>query len=145
MVMVCSDFRKRTISIFWCGIFALSVLCYCISTEEEYSGNIIANLIVAGIITAFTSLYLILRNGRLINPLKGYIGTGDLLFVICLVPLWNASLFLIFLIVSFGSGIIWWLVVKAVYGRNRTIPLAGIMGIDFLFYHTYEIMRNAGF
>lgn len=144
IAMVFSDFKKRTINIIWLGIFALAILGYCLSTDAEYVDNIIANLIILGIITTSTTLYLIIRNKQLINPLKGYIGTGDLLFVVCLIPLWNTNIFLRFLIISFVSGIFWWLISKVIYGRNPTIPLVGIMGITFLLYHVCEIVRDAG-
>lgn len=145
IVMIFSDFKKRTISIFWLGIFALSILGYGLSTNSEYVSKIITNLTILGLIATFATLYLILKNKQLINPLSEYIGIGDLLFIVCLVPLWSGVQFLIFLIISFVSGILWWITLKIFYGRNRTIPLVGIMGITFLVYHTYEIIQNAGF
>ena len=79
---------------------------------------------------AGVAIYLWIRNRRFTNPLKQHLGVGDLLFVLALTPLFGLREFLIFLLTSMVGALAWWLV----SGRQKTIPLVGILGIALVIY-----------
>ena len=70
-----------------------------------------------------------LRPGRK-GVRTGWIGKGDVAFLVCFLPVFALRLFLVFLLVSFGISLIYWLI----SGKNHsaTIPLVSMIGICYL-------------
>ena len=131
-IMALSDFRSRKIAL-W-SLLLLFALCLPISIYI-YGGSVVVNRIVLNILLlAYLGtgilLYLWVRHRRFTNPLRRYLGTGDLLFMLALTPLFNPKEFLIFLLVSMVGGLAWWMVSS----RKDSIPLVGILGIALEIY-----------
>lgn len=131
-VMILSDFRSRKIAL-W-SLLLFFALCLPISIHL-YGGDAVVNHIVLNILLlaylgAGILLYLWIRHRRFTNPFRRHLGSGDLLFVLALVPLFDLKEFLIFLLASMIGGLIWWLI----SGRKRSVPLVGILGIAFGIY-----------
>ena len=131
-IMALSDFRSRKIAL-W-SLLLLFALCLPISIYI-YGGSAVVNRIVLNILLlAYLGvgilLYLWVRHRRFTNPLRRYLGVGDLLFVLALTPLFPLKEFLIFLLASMVGGLAWWMVGS----RKDSIPLVGILGIALGIY-----------
>lgn len=131
-IMALSDFRSRKITL-W-SLLLLFALCLPISIYL-YGGSAVVNHIMLNIfLLAYLGvgilLYLWIRHRRFTNPLKRHLGSGDLLFVLALTPLFDPEKFLIFLLASMVGALAWWMA----GGRKSSIPLVGILGIAFGIY-----------
>jgi uncharacterized membrane protein YdjX (TVP38/TMEM64 family) len=72
--------------------------------------------------------YFSIKKSKLQNPFKQYIGIGDLVFLIAVIPLFSFRNYMLFFI----SGMIFSLVLYAVFqnkGEQKTIPLAGYLSL----------------
>jgi len=75
-------------------------------------------------------LYLSLKQGQLINPLKNHIGLGDVLFFIAITPLFSLKNYMLFFI----TGMLLSLILSGLFTKkNRMIPLAGILALYLAF------------
>ena len=132
--LIGSDFRKRHIRLYTLLLFAvllwsvafyrygIYVVVFCVFTN---SGIL---LLWWGGILVWNSV----RHRRLRLSLKGLIGTGDILFLFILTPVFTFRNFLFFLI---GTGLLG-LLYHSLFLKSRpaTIPLVSMMGIGYLFY-----------
>ena len=131
-IMALSDFRSRKIAL-W-SLLLLFALCLPVSICL-YGGSVVINHIVLNILLLVylgtgILLYLWIRHRRFTNPLRRHLGSGDLLFVLALTPLFAPKEFLVFLLASMVGGLAWWMV----NDRKDSIPLVGILGIAFGIY-----------
>lgn len=131
-IMALSDFRSRKIAL-W-SLLLLFALCLPISIYL-YGGSAVINHIALNILLLVylgvgILLYLWIRHRRFTNPLRRHLGSGDLLFVLALTPLFAPKEFLIFLLASMIGGLAWWMASS----RKDSIPLVGILGIAFGIY-----------
>ena len=99
-------------------------------------GDVLANVgFLVGSLLALT-LYLSIKESRLVNITKGYFSWGDILFLIALAPLFAFRGYLIFF--TFGTCITLLMhIVASLIKRQKTIPYAGymaIVGIGFLVF-----------
>lgn len=79
------------------------------------------------------SLYFSLKEKRLINLFQHYLGLGDALFVIALLPLFNPlALQKFIIVVAFVSLVLFLVLRQAVLPTLRTVPLAGCMALALL-------------
>ncbi len=131
-IMALSDFRSRKIAL-W-SLLLFFALCLPISIYlyggGAVVGRIVLNIFLLVYLGAGILLYLWIRHRRFTNPLRRHLGSGDLLFVLALTPLFAPKEFLIFLLASMVGGLAWWMV----NGRKDSIPLVGILGIAFGIY-----------
>ena len=136
LAVVLEDFRYRAIHWPWflmLAIAAVLVQQYVYPIKVEYTWWVInlAFLIMQG---SVLFLYLSLKNGQVVNPFRNHIGTGDLLFVLAIIPLFPPFHFILFICISMSvtlllhylSGFLF-----SNYNRER-IPLAGWMGLKML-------------
>ena len=90
---------------------------------------------LVGSLLALT-VYLTLKEGRLVNITKGYFSWGDILFLLALAPLFAFRGYLIFF--TFGTCLTLLMhIVASMIKRQKTIPYAGymaIVGIGFLVF-----------
>lgn len=76
------------------------------------------------------------KNGSMVNPINSYLGLGDFIFWLVIIPLFEfrqfVTIFLLSLIFALGSHLI--LTRLSMYNSNHhSIPLAGLQGIFILF------------
>lgn len=142
LIMAVSDFRHRTISVLWLAVWGMATIGVSLITQgaESFKTNSIGNVLVLALMAAAVYLYLIIKNGKGINPLREHIGLGDILFILLITPMFGVREFLVFLISSFCVALLWALAVKLIAKREFTIPLVGVLGITFLVYQLIVLL-----
>ncbi len=82
------------------------------------------------------TLYLSLKEQRLVNITKGYFSLGDILFLIAIIPLFTFQWFVIFF--TFGTIItLVFHLIASMIKPQKTIPYAGYMAIVGIGYVTF--------
>jgi hypothetical protein len=97
------------------------------------SQSALVNIAVVLLILLVLTVYLWLRNGRVLNPTKDYLGIGDILFfgvVACYLSVLN---FIIFFNVSLLCAILLYLLFRRVT-KSKYIPLAGFQALVFIVF-----------
>lgn len=143
-VMVYQDFRFRGIywwlfplllSFFLMDAFLRSTLMNTMSEALRCVLFLIAQIVLL-------SLYVSLRRGRLINIFKGYLGLGDLLFLLCIAFCFSFLTYIFFYLSSLMVVIL----LAMIFGRSgaeyEKIPLAGyqalflivLMGLTYILH-----------
>ena len=84
----------------------------------------------------FLTLYMSLRQGKLINITKGFFSWGDILFLLAIIPLFSFYLYLMFFTLGTIGTLLVHGIVLTVSKGEKTIPFAGYMS---LFLTTYLI------
>ena len=84
----------------------------------------------------FLTLYMSLRQGKLINITKGFFSWGDILFLLAIIPLFSFHLYLMFFTLGTIGTLLVHGIVLTVSKGEKTIPFAGYMS---LFLTTYLI------
>lgn len=136
MVVVYQDFYYRAIS--WLLLPALFVLLALLrSTQLPWQEM----LTIFGINVGFTlfllvglSAYFSLKELRLVNIAEGYLGSGDILFLLVLAVVFPTLTFILFTIGSFLLGILFFLFNQLRPKAEPTIPLAGLMAALLVVY-----------
>ncbi len=83
------------------------------------------------------TLYLSLKEQRLVNITKGYFATGDILFLIAMIPLFTFQWFVIFF--TFGTIIaLLFHLVAMMIKPQKTIPYAGYMALVGIGYVAFS-------
>jgi hypothetical protein len=83
------------------------------------------------------TLYLSLKEQRLVNITKGYFSVGDILFLIAMIPLFTFQWFIIFF--TFGTIItLIFHLIAAMIKPQKTIPYAGYMALVGIGYVTFS-------
>jgi len=138
VIMVISDFRHREIaiwSLFLFAIFSFGSALYSFGWATVIA-NVAYNVLLMLYFGVGIMVYLWIRNRQFTNPLKHYLGLGDLLFVLAFTPLFGLKEFLVFMLASMISGLVWWWL----FGRQKTVPLVSIMGIVLGIYLIIDIV-----
>jgi hypothetical protein len=88
------------------------------------------------------TLYLSLKEQRLVNITKGYFAMGDILFLIAMIPLFTFQWFVIFF--TFGTIItLIFHLIAAMIKPQKTIPYAGYMALVGIGYVAFsEQLQN---
>lgn len=80
---------------------------------------------LAGLLSALT-LYLSLKQGRIVNITQGYFSWGDILFLIVLTPIFNWRMYM--LVFIFGTiGVLMIHILAHLFKPQKTVPYAGYM------------------
>lgn len=131
-VMVYQDFRFR--GIYW---WLFPVLLVLFGLDGLFRSAFVATLSSAGanllFLSAqvlFLSAYVSLRNGKLTNIFRGYIGLGDLLFLLCISFCFSFLNYIVFYLLSLILVIVLALVFSNRDGaKKQKIPLAGYQAL----------------
>ncbi len=145
VVLTIGDFRHRYVDLWALVLFgvvaaSLSVLEY---GWRQALGNTLINIALLVYLCAGIVLWLRLRNGRWINPLRGHVGSGDLVFMLCLTPLYDLRGYLLMVLLASAAALVWWILVRWIFirynpvrwamirigKRQVTIPLVAMLGI----------------
>lgn len=132
VVIFIQDLKYRAVS--WILFPIVFILCSTYNFVQlpllEWFYNFGYNLIFLTILFIFVMIYFSIKNGKLVNITKELIGSGDLLFFVCLSALFSPINFILFFI---GSLLIITLVggILIVISKNNhlQIPLAGLQAI----------------
>lgn len=133
--MVISDFRRRNIGIAWLlAFYVITVVSSALMHGWRTALlNAAGNIAVLALLFGFLYIYIRARKNRF-SSFREAIGSGDILFLPALAPVFGIRQFAIFLTASFiitlaAWGILW------LRGRApATIPLVSMVGICFVLY-----------
>ena len=140
--MTWEDTRYRAISLWTFPVLFGGILFAQIhaTSWEETFWMVKVNLILISVQFGGIWLYLTLKYQKWVHPLQGYLGGGDVLFWLALLPAFSPLTFLLFFIASLGIA----LTVHSTFRRYRfygdaeRIPLAGLQALTYtvwlLFY-----------
>lgn len=139
-----SDLRCRRIGILNLAFFAAAVI---VMSVMESGGlrlplsNLVRNFLTCVLLWAALSLWARLRKRRLPDML----GTGDLLFVLCLTPYFPPRHFLLFLILSSLFTLLFWLPYTRLSktAATRDIPLVTALAVCLTLWITLRIILES--
>lgn len=124
-----SDLRCRRIGIFNLAIFAVAVVFMSVMESGDLRlplSNLVRNLLTCVLLWTALSFWARLRK----RGLSDMLGTGDLLFVLCMTPYFPPRHFLLFLIFSSLATILFWLLYTRLSRTTaRDIPLVTAFAI----------------
>lgn len=137
VIMAAEDFCRREVGVLWLALFIIGAAGLAVWTQgwQAAAINAVMNLSLVLYMAGGVLLYLRIRNKRWINPLRRHFGTGDLLFILGMAPLFGLKEYLLFLLISMVAALLWWLAT----GRRHTIPLVGVMGIVLSIFLIYKV------
>ena len=146
LVILYDDFRSRTIHLF--SLLGLTIFCVSYGkmqlswSEILWNGAFNIGFVVFQLV--LVSIWLSLRNRRLIWIVDEFLGLGDILFFIPLCFLFSPFSYIIFYTGSLGIVLAGFLIYRLFnISKNTTIPLAGGMSacliISFLYCYTFSI------
>lgn len=130
------DFRFREVSVLWLFLLCLCSVCVgCVSdgfmrTLEHWAANAGVLLFLGGSLV----LYHVLRGRPVRDFFCGYLGAGDAVAMVSLLPLFGPVSYVRFLLFSSLTALVWWLL-----SRAATLPLVGFMGLTLTGYALYQI------
>lgn len=135
VVIFWQDVRQRAVHwVLFLLLFFVSVLFKWGSTYFE---SLFYNALVLVFLLGVLTLYLTLKNGKLINITKGFFSWGDILFLVSILPLFETLSYVVF----FTIGTIMSLAIHIgvhVIKPQSTVPYAGYMGIATIAYVFFE-------
>ena len=138
-VVMYQDVKARQVSFILFPILFLLTICVT-NIVKPFEMVVSDMLMIMGFITiqlAAIVLYLLLKFRKLLNPFRGYLGTGDLLFWFAIAPLFSFVNFLLFFVVSLLFSAIVFVSFKRLFVpkstiRAKLIPLAGMQAAFLL-------------
>ncbi len=130
-VLAAGDFRRRKVGVVWLGVFAATALGVTLWSNgwRETVMNVAFNVLLLLYLAVGILVYLRIRRGKWMNPLKEYVGSGDLIFLAGAAPLFDLRGYLLFLIGASVFSLVWMAVARATGGAARTIPFVAMTGI----------------
>ncbi len=142
-VMMRDDCRSREIGAGWLAVFIAGVVTV---SAWQYGAagmtwNVALNTLLLVYMAAGVVLYLRVSRGRWIDPLKGHIGLGDVIFMLGLTPLTGVREYLLLLLAGMGVSLLWWGGMRIVKRRDVTVPLVGTMGAVVCVWLVYSAIR----
>lgn len=138
--MAAEDFKGREVRLLWLIALAAGTLCCRLPVEGLASAmnNMLLNMAMLVLLAAGTLLFLRLRHGKVFP--KDYMGSGDVVFLLALTPMFGLREYLLFLITSLIVSLVWWSVVRAVRKKNLTIPFVGTAGTVLSLYLIISVL-----
>ena len=78
---------------------------------------------------AIVTIYFSVKNRKYVNPFDALVGWGDVLFLIALIPLFSFGGYIRFFVMGMVFSLLLFLIMKSIYPKYKTIPLAGFLAI----------------
>ena len=146
LVILYQDFKHKAID--WYLFLLLPLIIILLRFNEP--GKLVLNFLINFIFLSFNSLmlfaYFSLKNRKFINPLKKYIGIGDIFFFTALALFFSPLNFILFFSGSMLITLLTFLFAFALRKENlkREIPLAGFVSglLLVLLFFNYFISIN---
>ncbi len=123
------DFKQRAISWYWPAILlAVSSYSGWVLFGEEIFKNIAFNLAFLILVFGVVTIYFSLKTKKLVNIFDVFVGWGDVVFLLALIPFFHPLDYILFYtLVSVLS------VVIALLMKGKEIPFAGIISTIMIF------------
>jgi hypothetical protein len=124
--MAVGDVRRREVGLVWLMVFAVlsAVSASMIHGVVPAAVNVATNILLLLYLAGGIIVWIRIRRGRWTNPLREYIGAGDVIFLAAATPLFDLRGYLLMLVGASVFSLIWWAV-----SRSRTIPFVATTGI----------------
>ncbi len=141
--IIVEDFKDRAISIQWFLLMGLLGIGLGVFSNTGWE-DVACNGIFLGLQWLLITLYFSLKKREWVNISNGIFGAGDSVFLLCCIPLIKKADFIFYFI----AGVIICLVLSVLislfkkdYGKS--IPFAGILGIQLFIQKTYSLFHVA--
>lgn len=136
LVIFFQDLKNR--SVHW-TLFPLLLLAAVLVQENELNYvEWIYNVCFLAFLMAALTVYVSLRNGKLVNITNGFFSWGDILFLIAVIPVFSFSSYLFFFTLGTMLTLILHLITLLFYKKDRTIPYAGYMSLIAVVYVLFQ-------
>lgn len=145
VMMIISDFRWRSVNLLWliCLFIVSVVVSILLGGIRDVVINVLTNCLLIIYLAVGVFLYFSIKARHWVNLLRCHFGVGDLIFLICLTPIFNIYHYLLFLTISFCITLALWGLCRLSGRINSTsIPLVSSVGIVFLVYIAIKILSN---
>lgn len=129
--LVVSDFRHREIPVVWLAILALGTVCIPLIQDgwREVATRSGQNLLIVAYMSAGVFLWGSVKERRIVNPIDRYIGLGDFLFFLIVIPLFASMEYAYFLLICMSFSLVWWWGGILLGRKPKNIPLIATSGI----------------
>ena len=142
LTMAFEDFKNRTVHAVLFPVLFLLSFVYAFYHLDGYAilkniGISFCFLALQGILLV---LYFVIKHKQWINITDGYLGWGDVLFMLAILPFFSPLTYVLFYLSSLTVTIIFVLMYKIVVKEMKFIPLAGIQALCLLIvlhYHQF--------
>lgn len=126
------DFRSRQIRVLFFAIFFVSLFLLLIITWplSVLINNTLVNLLFMSVQIAALQIYFWMKEKRCSWIFDRKLGWGDVVFWLCIIPVWPLMPFVLFLVSSLIFSLLCYTLILR--KRNATIPLAGLQALFFL-------------
>ena len=133
--MAWEDTRYRAVS-----VWTFPLLFVLLLTSRAYASSwamvlwsVQINFMIVVVQLSAIWLYLIIKHQSMVNPMQGYIGWGDVLFWIAILPAFSPMAFMLFYVVSLSAALLMHGIFRSsrLYGDASKIPLAGLQAVVY--------------
>lgn len=134
--MIIEDFRQRAISIIHIlllFVFSFGYSFYAYSWHIVLE-NCILNFLLLLYLFLSVTIYFFIRKKNPKTLFKNYFGIGDAFYLCALTPIMALKPYLLFLLLSMITSLIWWFFKLKTEKTHTTIPFVGISGFVFCGY-----------
>jgi len=139
------DFKYRAISWYWLP-FVFIALSYNALSNQPYLDILkfsLVNFVFILLQFILLSVYISVKNRRIMNIIDTYIGLGDLLFFVVLVVAFSPFNFMLFftfsLLITLVGAFAFKLILK---NKSNQIPLAGMQSVTYIFVLIFKNMSD---
>ena len=136
LLIFIQDLKYR--GIHWVLFPMLLFGCIYYSFEAISITQVLQNLAFLFVLLLSLTIYLSIKEGKVINITEGYFSWGDILFLIVIIPLFPFHLYMLFFIAGTILTLIFHLLANII-SRQKTLPYAGYMsliGMGYLFFES---------
>ena len=107
------------------------------SFENISINQVVFNFSFLVVLLSSLTIYLSIKEGRLVNVSKGYFSWGDILFLIVVIPLFSFQMYMLFFIVGTILSLAFHLIASMI-SIQKTLPYAGYMALVGMVYLAFE-------
>lgn len=137
VILTISDVRSRTVSSWWLLAFGILNLIFLglLDGWECVMNRIVGNLLLLLLIGCAIWVYSKVRYKRLPELL----GLGDVIFLVVLLPAFELSGYVKYIIASSLVGILLWPLFRFVQPLKRGIPMVSVLSLVYLVAFSYKL------
>lgn len=137
------DISKRLIHIASLAVFFLGTVLYTFTVQELGFVFSLLNLMFLTLLIFLLRIQIIIKKGYKERFINRYIGLGDIIILIIICFSYNLTNYIILLLASCLSGIVWSLTYKLLFKKKSIrIPLGGILSLIHLFIIFYSYINK---
>lgn len=136
LILLYQDFKYRGVD--WRLLILLYCICLGINIHEILLNlrDVLFNSIFLLVISVVFVVFLALKERKIINPLHGYVGLGDVLFLLAITPVFYVKNFVAFILIGSLSTLFASLFITDF--STRGIPFAGCLSLLFCILLTID-------